>query len=433
MRRSATTPSSFPTCACSGQGRTMKSQLRRELPRRAPRPRPHRRRRVRAGVVEDNLDRAEAIRDYKFPVVEIKGERSTEEDVAEIFVRINNQGTRLGQADFVLTLLAVFHRELRDLIETRRAPISQGVGGRLDTQGLLRTAVALGFKRGRMSAVYRFLRGVDADSGDTSPDAPASSGSRRSTRRGRMRRPADLGRLPPPRDARGLRRPLADRLGNAIVYAYAMYVLGKRMGVSKPRLERADLALGLRDAPHRALLGSTETVFEQDLARVSALRPRERQRLRRRPRPGPRRGVHRGLLVDPPRGRARDPAEHAPSALAFRAAQVVLEGTRAVLRSDAARPPRSARVQGGTAPRRSSTTSSPQRVPRVEADPRPPARPSGREPRRPSAGTRTPPSARRRPPAVRPRCPGAPEYRRRAVGTRLRRACAAARLGVDGL
>jgi hypothetical protein len=64
-------------------------------------------------AVEDNLDRAHAIADYRFPTVDIRktattqAEEATEEDVAEIFVRINNQGTRLGQADFVLTLLSV--------------------------------------------------------------------------------------------------------------------------------------------------------------------------------------------------------------------------------------------------------------------------------------------------------------------------------------
>ena len=58
----------------------------------------------------------------------------------EIFVRINNQGTRLGQPDFVLTLLSVFHGELRDRIEERARAMSQGliIGG--DTQQLLRAA-----------------------------------------------------------------------------------------------------------------------------------------------------------------------------------------------------------------------------------------------------------------------------------------------------
>jgi hypothetical protein len=69
-------------------------------------------------AVEFKLDRAGSIADYRFPTVDIRrtaaiGE-ATEEDVAEIFVRINSQGARLGQADFVLTLLSVYHGELRE-------------------------------------------------------------------------------------------------------------------------------------------------------------------------------------------------------------------------------------------------------------------------------------------------------------------------------
>jgi hypothetical protein len=76
-------------------------------------------------AVERNLDRAHTIIDYRFPTVDIRkttttqDEEVTDEEVAEIFVRINNQGTRLGQADFVLTLLSVFHGEFRDRIEAR--------------------------------------------------------------------------------------------------------------------------------------------------------------------------------------------------------------------------------------------------------------------------------------------------------------------------
>jgi hypothetical protein len=83
-------------------------------------------------AVERNLDRAHAIAEYRFPTVDIRKtattqeEEATEEDVAEIFVRINNQGTRLGQADFVLTLLSVYHGELRDRIEERARQMSQG-------------------------------------------------------------------------------------------------------------------------------------------------------------------------------------------------------------------------------------------------------------------------------------------------------------------
>ena len=125
-------------------------------------------------AVERNLDRAHSIADYRFPTVDIRktaatGE-ATEEDVADIFVRINNQGARLGQADFVLTLLSVYHGELRDKLEERARAMSIGAIVGLDTQQLLRAACGVAFGRARMSAVYRFLRGVDPVTGEADPD-----------------------------------------------------------------------------------------------------------------------------------------------------------------------------------------------------------------------------------------------------------------------
>src|SRR5262249_57629918 len=111
-------------------------------------------------AVERNLDRAHSIADYRFPTVDIRktaatGE-ATEEDVADIFVRINNQGARLGQADFVLTLLSVYPGELREKLEERARAMSIGAVVGLDTQQLLRAACGVAFGRARMSAVYRF-------------------------------------------------------------------------------------------------------------------------------------------------------------------------------------------------------------------------------------------------------------------------------------
>ena len=123
-------------------------------------------------AVEHNLDRVQSIRDFRFPVVDIRktaqSEEASEEDVAEIFVRINNQGMRLGQADFVLTLLSVFHGALRDRIEERAVEISAESMIAVDTQHLLRAACAVGFGRARMSSIYRLLRGVDPATGETS-------------------------------------------------------------------------------------------------------------------------------------------------------------------------------------------------------------------------------------------------------------------------
>jgi hypothetical protein len=123
-------------------------------------------------AVERNLDRAQSITDYRFPTVDIRktattqAEEATEEDVAEIFVRINNHGTRLGQADFILTLLSVYHGELRDRIEERSRVMSLGTVVAIDTQQLLRTVCGVAFGRARMSAVYGYLRGVDPTTGE---------------------------------------------------------------------------------------------------------------------------------------------------------------------------------------------------------------------------------------------------------------------------
>jgi hypothetical protein len=98
-------------------------------------------------AVELNLDRVHSIADYRFPTVDIRRtaatDEATEEDVAEIFVRINNQGVRLGQADFVLTLLSVYHGELRDKLEASAREMSIGAVVGLDTQQLLRAGAAL--------------------------------------------------------------------------------------------------------------------------------------------------------------------------------------------------------------------------------------------------------------------------------------------------
>ena len=56
--------------------------------------------------VEDRIDRVRDLRDFRFQVIEL-GAGADEEQVAEIFVRINSEGVKLNQADFILTLMSV--------------------------------------------------------------------------------------------------------------------------------------------------------------------------------------------------------------------------------------------------------------------------------------------------------------------------------------
>ena len=66
--------------------------------------------------LEDAIDRLYDLRNYPFKVVELSPEVD-EEQVAEVFVRINSEGVTLNQADFILTLMSVFWEKGRQQLE----------------------------------------------------------------------------------------------------------------------------------------------------------------------------------------------------------------------------------------------------------------------------------------------------------------------------
>ena len=234
-------------------------------------------------AAERNLDRAHSIVDYRFPTVDIRktattqDEEATEEDVAEIFVRINNQGTRLGQADFVLTLLSVYHGELRDRIEERSRAMSLGAVVAIDTQQLLRAVCGVAFARARMSAVYRYLRGSRSDDwrsgcrGALETIGPARrcrKGVHGSSRHGATSCFAC--------SMREFVSPALVASKNAIVNAYAFYIRGRKVGVQKGRLDEMISRWVFATLLTARYSASSETIFEQDLA--SGCRPQAGRR-----------------------------------------------------------------------------------------------------------------------------------------------------------
>ncbi len=130
-------------------------------------------------AMSHNLDRLFDLQKYPFTALEI-APSVDEEQVADIFVRINSEGVKLNQADFILTLLSVFWEDGRVALEkfcraSRIAPAPNAPPTPFnhfiqpDADQLLRVAVALGFRRGRLKSVYQILRGKDLDTGEFSP------------------------------------------------------------------------------------------------------------------------------------------------------------------------------------------------------------------------------------------------------------------------
>ena len=128
--------------------------------------------------ISHNLDRLFDLQKYPFTALEIAS-TVDEEQVADIFVRINSEGVKLNQADFLLTLLSVFWDEGRAALErfcraSRQPPAAGSAASPFnhfiepDPDQLLRVSVALGFSRGRLKSVYQVLRGKDLETGQFS-------------------------------------------------------------------------------------------------------------------------------------------------------------------------------------------------------------------------------------------------------------------------
>lgn len=124
-------------------------------------------------LISDNIARLHALQSYPFTALEISS-TVDEEQVADIFVRINSKGVTLKQADFILTLLSVFWDEgrsqLEDFCRACKAPARMGQGPspfnhfiEPSPDQLLRVSVGVGFRRARLRQVYSILRGKDLE------------------------------------------------------------------------------------------------------------------------------------------------------------------------------------------------------------------------------------------------------------------------------
>jgi hypothetical protein len=129
------------------------------------------------GRISQAISRLAALAQYPFIALELS-DAVTEEQVAEVFVRINSEGKMLNQSDFILTLMSVFWDEGRTQLEAfsraTMVPAEDGTQGvfnhifRPDPSQLLRVDVGVAFQRGKLETVYSVLRGKDLKTGEFS-------------------------------------------------------------------------------------------------------------------------------------------------------------------------------------------------------------------------------------------------------------------------
>ena len=122
-------------------------------------------------VIEDNINALLDLKVYSLPTLRISA-KADEEDVAEIFVRVNSGGQKLTEKNFIETLLAVFDNSVHDKInlfcESSRIPKDGTAYNHIinaDPSHLIRVTVGYGFRRARLKYAYQLLRGKDLKTG----------------------------------------------------------------------------------------------------------------------------------------------------------------------------------------------------------------------------------------------------------------------------
>ncbi len=229
--------------------------------------------------IAHNLDRLFDLLKYPFTALEIAA-TVDEEQVADIFVRINSEGVRLKQADFILTLMSVFWDEGRMALEafcrqSRKAPDASASASPFnhfiqpDPDQLLRVAVAWGFGRGRLKSVYQVLRGKDLETGELSSERRVTQFKVLQDAQAEVLNLTHWHQFLSSLIGAGFRSAEMISSQNALLYAYAFYLIGrKRFGLVEHRLQKLIGRWFFASTLTGRYTGSAETVLDGDLNRL---------------------------------------------------------------------------------------------------------------------------------------------------------------------
>lgn len=233
--------------------------------------------------ISHNLDRLFDLQKYPFTALEI-APTVDEEQVADIFVRINSEGVKLNQADFILTLLSVFWDSGRHALEqfcrasrlasvpgTKPSPFNHFL--QPDPDQLLRVSVALGFGRGRLKSVYQVLRGKDVETGEFSVDRRDTQFKILQEAQAEVLNLTYWHQFFSSLVGAGFRSGEMISSQNALLYAYAFYLLGRiRLRTPEHLLQRAIGRWFFFASLTGRYTSSPETIMDGDLNRLKGVR-----------------------------------------------------------------------------------------------------------------------------------------------------------------
>lgn len=221
---------------------------------------------------------------YPFSALELSS-NITEEQVADVFVRINSQGKTLNQADFILTLMSVFWEEgrknLEEFCRLCRIPSKENASPfnyliDPDPDQMLRVSVGLAFRRARLQYVYSILRGKDLETGTFSTDRRDNQFDLLKQAQAKALNIQNWHEFIKAVKQAGFARQDYISSNNNLLYAYIFFLIGREdFKMDLYELKKLIGKWFFMSSITGRFTGSPETIMEMDLARLRGINSAE--------------------------------------------------------------------------------------------------------------------------------------------------------------
>lgn len=233
---------------------------------------------------EENIQNAfmqlKNLESYPFSALELST-NITEEQVADVFVRINSQGKTLNQADFILTLMSVFweegRKDLEEFCRLCRLPSKDAASPfnyliDPDPDQMLRVSVGLAFRRARLQYVYSILRGKDLETGNFSTERRDNQFEFLKTAQAKSLNIQNWHEFIKAVKQAGFARQDYISSKNNLLYAYIFFLIGREdFKMDLYELKKLIGKWFFMSSITGRYTGSPETVMEMDLARLRGI------------------------------------------------------------------------------------------------------------------------------------------------------------------
>jgi hypothetical protein len=234
--------------------------------------------------ISDAIDRLYNLENYPFYALELFSSVD-EEQVAEVFVRINYEGQSLNQADFILTLMSVFWEDGRKDLEKfclgAKTPTDGEVSAfnhiaRPGPDGLLRVIIGYGFNRGRLKYGYSILRGKDLETGEVSPERRTEQFDRLKAAQAEVLNLTNWHEFLKVPLSAGFQSEGMISSGVGLLFAYTLYLMGLNdFKVERSKLRHICARWFFMGAIKSRYTGSQESIIERDILEARSCKSTE--------------------------------------------------------------------------------------------------------------------------------------------------------------